>query len=233
MTRIAHPAWLVIAFLLLAGIAQAQSFDYTTATSSGTYQALTGATTVSPNTDWTNSRFRIPIGFTFTFADSSFDTVSVEVRGFVKFDDERSVLMFYNATCKPDSNNNYSVLSYSTTGTAGNKIFKLQFANCGYDKPNPSEYMNFQLWLYEQDGKVEIHTGPVSYPGYVVDPEEEIPTPLVGLINPMQNWSTSSSLLISGDPASPTYQAVPTGNDLVYMNCVPPADKIYSFTPSN
>jgi hypothetical protein len=124
----------------------------------------------------------------------------------------------------------YSLLSYSVEGANGNKIFKLQYAGFGYDKHDPSEFLNYQLWLYEQGNKIEIHTGPASYPG-TIDSTGTSPMPLIGLINPLQDWSTSA-LLVTGDPSSPVSSPISAGQEMQYLQFVPPSNKIYTFIPN-
>lgn len=221
--------WLGIALIFSMQV-RAQSFDYSFSTSTGTYQSLGGATTIASDTNWNNSRFRIPIGFNFEFCEEAFDSVTIETNGFAKFDDNRAIVLFHGAMCKQDSNNVYSLLSYSTTGTPGNKIMKIQYTNCGYDVNDPGEYLNYQLWLYEQDNKVEIRTGTASYPG-AIDSTGASPTPLIGLLNPLQN-NTVNGLLLSGNATSPSLQLLSQGSILYYLDFIPAAGRIYTFVPN-
>jgi hypothetical protein len=225
--------WMITVFLLcIIGLlrAEAQSFDYNINVSAGTYQDLGGATILcNGSADWSSNVHKIPVGFSFQFDTLSFDSLYIEPNGFVKFDNNRAVVIFQGAGCKRDSSNNYSTLSYTTSGTTGSKILKIQFNNCGYDKADPSELMDYQLWLYEQNNKIEIHTGSTSYAG-VADSAYAGPTPLIGLINPLQN-GTVNALLLSGDGASPSPQPVNAGSELLYLDFVPPSNRVYTFTP--
>jgi hypothetical protein len=229
MTGTFRSAWLLCALLFAFATARSQSFDYTLSVSSSTYQSIAG-TSLGANSDWSSSRFTIPVGFTFQFAGGSFDSLTIESNGFIKFDERRAIVLYHGAGCKLDSNNVYSLLSYSSAGTQGNRIMKIQYTNSGYSSYNVSEQLSYQLWLYEQSGAIETHTGPNSYPG-IEDTLGMLPTPLIGLINPMQD-SPVSALLLTGDAASPSSQPVYEGDPLVYLQFVPPADKVYTFTPN-
>lgn len=230
MNRIIHPAWLAIAFLLCIGSAQGQGFDYSVSSTSGTYSSLTGAATIGSDNNWGYSRFRIPIGFSFGFNGTSFDSVSIEPRGIFKFNCESSIAVFHGAGCKSDSSGLTSTLSYLTEGIPGSRILKIQYTNCGYRLADTTEKIAYQVWLYEQDDKIEIRTGATTYPAY--DSTYTGPTPLVGLINPLNN-TTVNGLLLSGSAASPTSQAVGEGQGLVYLVAMPPTNRIYSFTPND
>lgn len=222
----------LIFFMLLQCAVHGQDMNYSFSHSTETYAPIQNALTIAgPANDFTHQRFMVPVGFPFTFCGKVFDTLAVESNGFIKFDESRAVVLFHATACKKDSNNVYSLLSYSIEGPDGNKLFKLQFAGFGYDKNDPSEYLNYQLWLYEQGNKIEIRTGPTSYPG-LIDSTGISPMPLIGLINPLQDWNTSA-LLVTGDASSPGPVPIEAGQGMQYLQFVPPSNKIYTFIPGN
>ncbi|UOQ72439.1 T9SS type A sorting domain-containing protein [Hymenobacter cellulosilyticus] len=58
-----------------------------------------------------------------------------------------------------------SPISYSVSGPVGSRVGKIEWKNAGIAQssptpPNPSHFINCQLWLYEADGRLEIHFGP-------------------------------------------------------------------------
>ena len=222
---------ITILFMLVWCHLQGQEMNYSFSHGSSTYQQLSDASTVAGGTScFNNQSFRLPIGFSFSMCGKSFDSLTVEPNGFVKFDANRAIILYHGIGCKKDSNSVYSLLSYSVQGSEGAGIFKLQYSGFGYDAMNPAEYLHYQLWLYES-GKIEIHTGATSYPG-MIDSVEVSPTPLVGIINPLQDWSTSA-LLITGDASAPSSAPVGGGQELQYLQFVPPSNKVYSFIPDD
>jgi hypothetical protein len=51
--------------------------------------------------------------------------------------------------------------SYELSGTAGDRILKLQFKDLKFDHDfTEADYMNFQVWLFERDNAIEVHFGP-------------------------------------------------------------------------
>lgn len=57
-----------------------------------------------------------------------------------------------------------SPISYVVDGPVGNRIGKVEWKNAGVTQsspspPNPAHFVNCQLWLYEQGGRMEIHFG--------------------------------------------------------------------------
>ncbi|TND10237.1 MAG: hypothetical protein FD123_485 [Bacteroidetes bacterium] len=59
---------------------------------------------------------------------------------------------------KQDSSGNRSVLSYAQSGSAPNRILKIQYKNVG-QSGTASELLSYQLWLKE-GGALEVHIGP-------------------------------------------------------------------------
>ena len=65
-----------------------------------------------------------------------------------------------------------SPLSFQITGNEGNRIIKLQWENAGfvmdiisneeYYEATNSDSVSFQIWIYENDGKIKLHFGPNS-----------------------------------------------------------------------
>lgn len=219
------------AALLPAMLLHAQNFNYSFSHSTSSYQPITGGTSIANGTtDWSGTSFTIPVGFSFQFDSLAFDSVIIESNGYIRFDDHRAIVLYQGAGCKKDTNNVYSVLSYSVTGNPGSHILKVQYSNCGYNPGVPTEYINYQLWLYEQTGQIEIYTGPTSHPN-VVNPDGTGATPMIGLINPLQDGQTNA-LLLSGDASAPSSTPIVSGQELMYLDFVPPSNRVYTFTPN-
>lgn len=91
----------------------------------------------------------------------------------------------------PDSN---SRISFMEVANPGNSILKIQWKNVGTDG-NPAERLNFQLWLYENDQKVEFHFGPGSSNNDFFS----------GIYRIKRDFSqTLEKVELSGNPASPS-----------------------------
>lgn len=60
-----------------------------------------------------------------------------------------------------------SPISYTTTGTPGNRICKIQVSNAGFYEENDANgvsvsSVNFQTWIYETSGDIEIRYGNIN-----------------------------------------------------------------------
>lgn len=209
----------------------AQDFNYQFSHAESSYEPLTSATNISTGEDWSGKRFIVPIGFTFNFNGEAFDSLIIESNGFIKFDDRNAIVVYQGAGCKKDSMDSFSSITRRLDVTGGDSILKLQFKNIGYDKSDLSEHLDYQVWLYQVIRKVEIHTGQTSYNDYINynDSITARVTPLVGLINPLQDNSVNG-LLISGSHTDPVSLPLNLNTNLMYLKYIPPVNNKFVFT---
>ena len=147
-----------------------------------------------------------------------------------------------------DASGNHSVLGYSVSGTAGNRILKIQFKNTA-TSVNSLKLFAYQVWLKET-GVVEIHVGPndlqpaLSITTVVIDSlttqsdtvvvnADSTQAYRVGLIN-MNMDSETRGFFIGGTTASPISQPVTDANpDPIYLVRAPSQGTRYTFTPNS
>lgn len=230
---IAKKTILILSTLLSVYSLRAQQFSYTaTCDSSGTYEELNAQTLLNPGGEVWSFRYRIPIGFAFSFLGQSFDSVTVERNGYLSFDSDRryAIMAFNTFHDKTDSMNNRSTLSYALSGTAGSRVLKLQFKNVGQTH-DASEALSYQLWMKES-GAVEIHLGPHTYA--VADTSNYSDTLMavqLGLLNTQMDTPVRG-LFLGGSPTQPASQPVDDQHpDMVFMRSLGRAGTKYSFIP--
>lgn len=116
-----------------------------------------------------------------------------------------------------------SPISYLVEGEEGAQIFKLQWKNAGLEEDQTEDdFINMQLWLYEEDGTIEMRFGPNS----VTNPDVFFPNtsgPNVGIYDllPTQGY------FLVGDPANPT---LVTTVPFPALNAVPADGTLYRFS---
>jgi hypothetical protein len=143
--------------------------SYTFATSTSPYTPITGATTITlPSTDDDTSAL-MNIGFPFSFGGSTFTNFAVSTNGYIRLgatattsyaalsSNNNNVIAFNSR----DLNNVGAVYSYVVTGTAPNRILKIQAQNF-YRYNTATETGNAQVWLFETTNAVEMHYGTYS-----------------------------------------------------------------------
>lgn len=155
---------------------------YTFSTATGTYAPLTNTTSINLGQVWTmNSSYSVPLGFTLPLtAGRTTNAVNV-FGGRVEFPTASiayALLLYhwpFGGNLLTDNGYGTSVsqspITYEVTGTAGNRIAKIEFSNAGLEYDHASyctgtltglDFVNFQYWFYEATGRIEVHFGPYS-----------------------------------------------------------------------
>jgi hypothetical protein len=113
------------------------------------YEGLTAPTLVNGTTVWSGFQtFSVPIGFSFDYMDASFTSFDFEATGRIIFDANH----YYFADL-------FTVSGLQDKGTSGSQIFKLEVSNATF-AGDLTATIDFQIWLYESDGRLELHMGP-------------------------------------------------------------------------
>ena len=158
----------------------AQSFNF--AVANAPYTKFEGGSSVNQGKNWDYDR-EIPLGFTFTWFGTEVDTLVLVGGGNLLTDiklsdidgnnDQFGHLLYLN----PDEDlidresdeekPSQSPITYHLTGQRPNRIGVLQYENAGFYDDLRADgisdlYTNFQLWLYEVDGTIELHYGESS-----------------------------------------------------------------------
>lgn len=218
----------VFAALLAVLCSNAQQFSYTINTDTAvSYNALVAPAVLNGNNGSWAARYKIPIGFTFNYLGQNFDSLTIETNGYLCFDYDRNYTFtaFNNFGDRVDSTGTHAVLGYTSSGTAGNRILKIQYYNAG--QAGNSAAFNYQVWLKE-NGQLQLVIGSHTY-----DTGDTTQNVRIGLLN--ANMDTPvRGLLLTGNPQSPSGQPIDDNNpNPVFLNSIPAAGTRYTFTPSN
>jgi hypothetical protein len=176
MKRIA----LALMMLLTACLALAVITDYygPPVASAGTYTAITGTTpAVSgqgyfPDEELTVA---IPLGFTFNYCGTAYTEAKMSTNGYLAMGTNHNWFYSYVNMLSSTDPSYYpfvaplwddlqcDAMTYTTTGSAPNRVFTAQWANAMWDwYGNPGQ--NFQVKLYETSDKIEFIYGPLITP---------------------------------------------------------------------
>ncbi len=204
--------------------------NYTFATSTGTFTALTSPTnpTLSAGTVDDGSYDNIPIGFDFWYMGTKYTAISASTNGYFSF----------GASETTDFTNNLSGggiprpviaplwddldvqvatnVSYKVTGSAPTRVFTIQYLNAQWQYNATGNTMSFQVSLYEGTGKVE----------FIYRPEagaQAAPTASIGITASATGSGNFLSVNNAGTSVSSTVEASVTTK--------PVSGKTYGFTP--
>ncbi len=165
---------LICLLVALAGRAQ-NMYPYSFSKTTGAYQNLSGATNLTAGLVWDDTTFTIPLGFNFKWADGSrtLTQMIVDASGMIYAPEDvdqtfgfpsRFIMAYQVDLVDRGTNvmsNPMSPISYVTTGTAPNRICKIEFRNCGFfSDATGLDSTNFQIWLYEGSNIIEYRYGP-------------------------------------------------------------------------
>jgi hypothetical protein len=241
--------YLISLFILLGSSLSAQDFNYTVSAATETWQELNSQTILNANNSAWNFSYKIPVGFSFHYLGSDFDSVRIETNGYLVFDTDRnySITAFAGFEDAIDEAGNHSVLGYELSGNSGTRILKIQFLNtCNIQ--SEAKFFSYQVWLKET-GEVEFHVGPNDYQySFQVNTIQLDSSTVIndttfinddsslvyrlGLIN-MNMDTETRGLFIGGNLMQPESQPVNDGHpDPVYFFHAPAQNARYTFTPN-
>ena len=165
---------LITLFLLLQTFTGADGQLYTFQRDSSGYESLTDATFISGDTPWWDTIFTVQIGFDFTYYNKKFSEVYLYL-GTLTFNHplvEVGDTMYIFYTFLRDlidmgygKDHSLSPIKYKVDGAAGHRIFKIEYENAHLNYADDTvNWLDYQMWLYEYNGTIEVHYGPQNFP---------------------------------------------------------------------
>jgi len=204
--------------------------NYTFAASSGTFTALSGATspTLTAGTTDDGNFNALPIGFDFWYMGTRYTTVSASTNGWAAFGPTITDT-YTNALATGGTRPLIAPLwddldiqaagnfIYLTSGTAGSRVFTMQWLNTKWQYTALGSVISFQVKLYESSGKIEFIYR--SEAGIAV-----FPSASVGIASSATGSGSFLSVNNTGTGTSSTVEASVISK--------PVSGKTYGFTPS-
>lgn len=193
---------------------------------------------------WYIPDFTVPLTFDFLYFDTLIDTFYFFEEGYASILTDSNTPTGLHKLIIPfgaalidrgfGTSTSHSPLSYEVTEEESGRILKIQWKNAGffneYDALGSlNDYINFQLWLYESDGKIEIRFGPNS----ITNPDLIFLNgtgPSVGLIPSYDivfDIMSDQSIWIENTPYDPD---LVYSDEIVSMSSMATDDLIFSFS---
>lgn len=229
---------LLALLFLLPLMLKGQAYEFSKSTAP--YTNLTGGTAAVTET-WDDPAYNVPIGFIFHFYNQPITTVHqlgevaysllsthllTDTLGFFFVFGADLIDRGYQDTLLR------SPITYKTTGAAGHRVFTIEWKNAGFYRQyfftgDTTDFVNFQMRLYEDDQSIEYHYGPSN----ITQPELDYDSTgaFVGLIEKLvfeTDASAGESILLTGNPANPTSTPV---YQPIFLNGTIPANTLYRF----
>jgi len=234
---------LVLSFTIFTITAQSV---YNVEVDNVSYQDLSGSTSLNNGQLWDDPAFTIPLGFEFSLGTFAFNTIFIVEWGLggdlSSSSNENGILPILipigqDIFSREDGNgNSTSPISYKLVGGTGNQILKIEWKNVGFlEDSTENDFMNLQLWLYENSNIIEYHYGPnvINNPDESFEGESGPYVSLFTSYNMDTDELEDNAYVISGNPTSPTvlvYQPGDEAEGLLLEGTIPDGT-VYRFTP--
>lgn len=200
---------------------------YTFSTFTAPYVPITGSS-LTNGEKWDDLDFAVPLGFNFPLYSKLSSTYTLYIGGQVLSPDDLNSAtqisfasaMFedlcdraYNpATDSEGDPGGLSPITYTTTGTPGNRICKIQMSNAAFYSEldlaaNDTSKVNFQIWLYEGSGDIELRYGLVDIKNQIDNLNNGTDGFICGLTDDLDISTFSAnggSNMLQGPSASPS-----------------------------
>lgn len=225
--------------LSLSGFSQV----YTFTVGNQSYQELANPVSINNGEVWDFPEYEVNLGFNFYLFDTLINKIYFfnEGQGSVLSSVPSSkryhkMVMAFGAGLLDrgyGTSQSQSPLSYEVTGEPGTRICKIQWKNAGFygdyeENGSMTDYVNFQLWLHEVTGLIEMHYGPSLITDF--DINFGAPGPTVGLIpwydNDLYSFSPQC-IWLAGSPSNPY---LVYSDEFSFLSGMIPPNTAYYFT---
>lgn len=247
----------VFSFILLCLISnvplRAQYTHYEDTSWVSSFNYLSGATSVNNGVFWDDDSYSIPIGFMFKFFNDSTNTIYLngDIGSGAMLLTKPSTMstvnisgMMPNGADLQDkdtsTNGSFSPISYALTGTAPNRIFKMEWRNAGFFNSISngvySDSTNFQIWFHENGHMIDVIYGPSNYVSPFADLYDGGPGPLIAIFDSINisDFTMKHFYYLTGSPSNPTMDSLDDFSSIVTppgLNGHAQSGRVYRFKP--
>lgn len=209
--------------LMLPIITFSQS-NYQFTASNEVYTDLVGSASLNNGQIWDDPEFVIPLGFDFQISTHSFNTIYIvgwSVGGILSSNPNFSgIVPIFSPISQDiidlgfDTGISLSNISYKTEGPSGSQILKIEWNNVGFfDDATVSDFMNFQLWLYEGSNTIEYRYGSnqINNPSGSFEGETGPVVSLFSSYNLDTDELIDNAFFLTENPANPVFNILEPG----------------------
>ena len=162
--------FLIAALLLMTlGLAKGQ---YTFQTTMNPYVELQNPISLDQGNEWGSSSYQVYFNFNFDILGQPHSALNVLPWGGISFGGlgMKELFVFHTPfggywlrDKGEGTGSTLSPVDYEITGSPGSQILKIQWKNAGFKQwfnvSDTADYVDFQIWLYEQGGRMDVRFG--------------------------------------------------------------------------
>lgn len=212
------------------------------------YLDISNGTSLNDGNFWDADSYLIPFGFQFQLNAYNFNSLFIIEDGTggilsntISLDSGQGaflipILQDLVDLGDIDENTSLTNISYIVDGAVGNQIFKLEYNNVGFfDDVTSSDFINFQVWLYESTNVIEYRYG-ASQINNPDDSYQGLSGLSIGLFPSLDGDNQmilDTGYVLGGNPDSPTIIQINAGGDIDDFAIIgsPESGTVYRFTP--
>ena len=240
----------IIIVVLFFALFTSNAQEYELTVLNEAYENLEDATSLNNGNVWDDPSFTVPIGFDFQLGPNMVNTLFFS-------DDAPGGLLttIANIDAAPfggfapvsqdiidrgfNTGTSLSPLSFKLEGEVGSQILKIEWNNVGFfDESSLQDFMNLQLWLYEEGNVIEYRYGSseINDPTNSFEGLDGIQIVLFPLLpagggGPLEE----DAYILSGDPINPEFITISTEEDFddaefISLTGVPSDGTVYRFS---
>jgi hypothetical protein len=195
------------------------------------------------NDTWDDPELQIPIGFSFDLFTSTIQQLNLRANftivSLASSPDAQiySLMLLFGADLIDRGffeNTPLSPIKYLVTGNTGSRVLTVEWENAGffgdlYADSISTDFVNFQLKLYEENGDIVFHFGPssVTDPFLAYSGFEGTSVGIAEDYNELLDEVDGEIILLSGNPSDPD---VNTDYGEYILNATIPENTVYRFS---
>lgn len=242
MKKTLHALMMTAGMFVASATVQAQ-LPYEVTTFTEAYNPLQNAVSLNGTNLWSDtSTFVIPLGFNFRLGDTTTPKI-VFSQGNLLFAGDTGTLSGFAmlGTSLQDraaiSEPSKSPVRYLVNGAAGNRIVKFEIANAGFTNETDLygtnvDFVNVQVWFYEQNHNVEFRFGPSSITHFDDYFTSHVPLGFMRNLE-FETFGFDAFYCLKGDPTDPGIDTVADLSSIIGFTSYPDSGRVYRFALKN
>lgn len=162
----------LISLFLIVILSLGAKAQFTNSVSRVAYAEIDSPTSLNGTAVWNHlTSYPVYLPFTFYLHGQAYTAVNVQAGGGINFPGSgyKQLNVWWVAFAggfylkDKGTSTSRSSVSYRISGTAGNRVLKVQWKNAGFkqvgSRVDTTDYVDYQIWLFETDSHIEIHFG--------------------------------------------------------------------------
>jgi len=239
---------IVVCLLAVFGYVQGQDFYYEVSSEERIYEPFFDGTKLN-NGIWSDPSYSFDTDFPVNMRGTLYDNIQITTEGTggsLRFNNQSGDFTYMALAIvdlmdrgRANPPKSLSPIRHKTTGPVGDRVLTLQYHNCGFAVPisenlDNSDYLEFQLMIYERTGNIEVAYGERSLPNYPSIISDTQGNTIAFFKNFDSNYFQDSMFYLVNNPDVPEISFIRNGQSAPNLwQTEPQENTVIRFTPRN